>query len=310
MKILSSEDVQAALKYPDFIETLRETYGGEFTMPPRKVFLLGEGSHDAFAMLPSWTDKVIALKAFTYFPGNTAPYKSLYSKIMIFDREHGVPLALVDGTTVTFWRTAGISALASRFLSREDSDTLLVLGTGNLAPYLARAHASVRPLKRIRIWGRTPEKAQKVAADLDAELDGIGVTAVPEIEPACGEADIIVSATGSTEILVHGDWVKEGTHTDFLGNHHKDKRECDTALVTKARVFVDSRDNCFNEAGEILVPIEEGVFAQEDVVGELADLCRGDVPGRRGDREITLFKSVGTALGDLAGARVVFEAAG
>ncbi len=152
MKIISPEAVHAALSYPALIDALQQAYGRKYNMPPRNVYLLDDqgGSHDAFALLPSWSDSLIAVKAFTYFPDNPKPaYKSLYSKIMLFDRKHGEPLALVDGTTVTFWRTGGISGLASRLLSRPDSETLLLLGTGNLASYIIRAQASVRPLKRI-----------------------------------------------------------------------------------------------------------------------------------------------------------------
>jgi len=116
VKIISAEEVHEALKYPDFVNILKEAYSGSYTMPQRKVFLLEEGSHDAFALLPSWNDNVIGVKSFTYFPHNEDPYKSLYSKILLFDRKHGEPLALVDGTSVTFFRTAGVSALSSQFL--------------------------------------------------------------------------------------------------------------------------------------------------------------------------------------------------
>ncbi|MBB5352112.1 1-pyrroline-2-carboxylate reductase [NAD(P)H] [Haloferula luteola] len=310
MKIFEEDHVHAALSYPAFIGSLREAFAGDFTMPARQVMKLDPNSehHDAFAMLPSWNDEVIALKAFTYFPENPEPYRSLYSKILVFDRRHGVPLALVDGASVTYWRTAGVSALAADVLARKDAESLLLLGTGRLAPYLIRAHASVRPLKRIAVWGRRPEKAQEVVETVKSEFPEIDFQVASELPTACGEADVIVSATGSSEILVRGAWVKPGTHTDFLGNHHADKRECDTELVTRSRVYVDTRINCFREAGEILVPIQEGAFSKDLVIGELAELCRGRAPGRQSDEEITLFKSVGCALGDLCGALAVHRA--
>ena len=141
MKTIGPEEVHAALSYPALVDALQETFSGEFNMPPRNVFLLDEqsGSHDAFAVLPSWNTDLIGVKAFTYFPSNSEPYKSLYSKILLFDRAHGEPLALVDGTTVTFWRTAGISGLATRLLARKDAENLLLLGTGNLAKYIILA---------------------------------------------------------------------------------------------------------------------------------------------------------------------------
>lgn len=304
MNVITADQVHAALRFPDFIDALQGAFAGHHTMPPRQVMLLdgASGSHDAFAMLPSWNDEVIALKAFTYFPDNQPPRRTLYSQILLFNRESGEPMALVDGVSVTCWRTAGVSALASRHLSRPDSETLLLLGTGRLAPFLIRAHASVRPLKRILVWGRSPEKAAALVTAVAAEFPSLEFRIVTDLAEACRAADIVVSATGSQDILVRGEWISPGTHTDFLGNHHADKRECDTAMITRSRVFVDTRANCFKEAGEILVPVEEGVFTTDQVVGELSELCSGSVPGRGTTEEITLFKSVGCALGDLCGA--------
>ena len=199
MKILTAEDVHAALSYPAMVDALQEAYSGSFNMPPRQVFLLDDqpDNYDAFAVLPSWNDELVAVKSFTYFPDNPKPkYASLYSKIMLYDRKHGQPLALVDGTSVTFWRTAGISGLASRLLSREDSKTLLLLGTGNLAPYIIRAQLSVRPIDRVMVWGRTLANAQAVVEQLAKENDAVRFEVADDLQAACGEADIIVSATG------------------------------------------------------------------------------------------------------------------
>jgi 1-pyrroline-2-carboxylate reductase [NAD(P)H] len=309
MKIISAEEVHNALKYPDLLDTLQEAYAGQFTMPQRKVFLLDEnsGSHDAFALLPSWNENVIGVKAFTYFPENEAPNKSLYSKILLFDRKVGEPIALIDGTSVTFWRTAGVSALASRFLSRENSETLLLLGSGNLAPYLIKAHVSVRPIKNVIIWSRTKANAQKMCSQMAAEMSDINFEVADDVETSCPKADIIVAATGSPDIIVRGEWVKEGTHTDFLGKHHATKRECDTDLVLKSKVYVDTYVNCYSEAGEVLVPIEEGAITKEDIKGELAELCAGKAELRTSDSEITLFKSVGSALSDLVAANKAYQ---
>lgn len=309
MKIISADDVHAALRYPELVHDLQDAFAGSFIMPPRKVFLLDEkdDNHDAFALLPSWNESLIGVKAFTYFPNPDPGYKSLYSQILLFDRTHGEPLALVDGTSVTFWRTAGISGLASHLLSRPDSQTLLLLGTGNLAPYIIRAQASVRTLKRVLVWGRTPANAERVVEQMSAELESVELSVTDDIQTACAEADIVVSATGSHEPLVQGDWIRAGTHTDFIGNHHATKRECDTALVVKSKVYADSRDNCFKEAGEILLPISEGAIDETHVVGQLTEMCQGTVPLRANDDEITLFKSIGMALSDLVGAGSAFR---
>lgn len=312
MKLFDSDQVHQALRFPDFIDRLEGCFAGDFIMPPRQVMPLSPGGpgHDAFAMLPAWNDEVIALKAFTYFPDNEAPDLTVYAKILIFDRKRGIPLAMVDGTSVTYLRTAGVAALAARLLSREDSEEMLLINTGRLAPYFVRAHASVRSLKRLRIWGRNAAKAARLAAELAPEFPDLEIAAVAEIEGGCATADIIVCATNSHQPLVRGEWVRPGTHANFFGNHHADKRECDTSLVAKSRVWVDSMENCMREAGEILVPIQEGSITADHVLGELRDLCRGDSSGRQGADEVTFFKSVGCALGDLAGAKAVYDSAG
>lgn len=310
MRVITAEEVHAALKYPDLVDALQDAYSKAFSMPPRQVYLLDddESNHDAFAILPSWNQQVIGVKAFTYFPNPKPGNKSLYSQILLFNRDGGQPLALVDGTSVTFWRTAGISGLATRFLSRPDSETMLLLGTGNLAPYLIKANGSVRDLKRVLVWGRDAAKAQSVIDGVRLDLPDVEFSVASDLSEACGQADIIVSATGSHEPLVSGDWVQPGTHTDFIGNHHATKRECDSKLIAKSKVYVDSRVNAFKEAGEILVPISEGVFSKEDVVGELTEMCAGSVPLRESADQITLFKSIGMAMSDLVGASCVFRA--
>ena len=310
MKIFTADQVHQTLAYPGFIDTLASTFGGNFTMPPRQLMPLAPGGpgHDVFAMLPAWNDDVIALKAFTYFPENQAPDLTVYAQILLFGRKNGAPLALVDGTSVTYRRTAGVSALASRFLSRTDSEEMLLINTGRLAPFLIDAHASIRPLKRIRIWGRNAAKANQLAQKLGQDRPGLEITAIDRIESGCATADLIVCATNSPEPLVHGAWVRPGTHTDFIGNHNPEHRECDSALIAKAKVWLDSKTNCFREAGEILIPIAEGKITADHILGDLAMLCRGEAPTRSSDQEITLFKSVGSALGDLAGARAVWEA--
>lgn len=316
MKIISADEVHAALSYPKLVDALQDAFAKDFKQPPRQVFLLDEvaDNFDAFALLPAWNDKVVAVKAFTYFPSNKPPNDLLYSKIMVFDRANGEPLALVDGTTCTFWRTGGVSGLATRLLSRKDSSTMLLLGTGNLSTYMIRANASVRPLKKIMVWGNPDglppvADAEAVISRVEAELPDVAFSVATDLESACGQADIIVCATSSPEILVKGAWIKEGTHLDFIGNHHANKRECDTEVITKARVYVDSYVNAFKEAGEILLPIEEGVFKKEDVVAELSEMCSGQATLRTDDKEITVFKAIGQALTDLVAASLANSAA-
>jgi 1-pyrroline-2-carboxylate reductase [NAD(P)H] len=309
MRVIEAADVHRVLDFPALVEALRQAFAGPAGMPRRMVFRLDEGkSPDAFAVLPAWNEEVIGVKAFTYLPGNAAKGRDiLHSKILLFDRETGRPLDLVDGTSVTYWRTAAVAALAADYLARRDAERLLVCGTGNLAPFMAQAHASVRPIRAIGIWGRNRAKAERVVTELRRRLPDREIEAMSDLEAAARAADVISCATGSHDPIILGAWVRPGTHTDFIGNHERDGRECDTELVVKSRIYVDSRANVLNEAGEILIPITEKRLREEDIVGELTQLCSGAVAGRSNSEEITLFKSVGTALSDLAAARLVTQ---
>ncbi|CAN5633330.1 ornithine cyclodeaminase family protein [soil metagenome] len=309
MRVIEATDVHRVLEFPALIEALRTAFGGPAGMPRRMVFRLdGDASHDAFALLPAWNSEVIGVKAFTYLPGNAAKGREvLNAKILLFDRETGRPLDLVDGRSVTFWRTAAVSALAADYLARPDAERLLVCGTGNLAPYMALAHAAVRPIRQIGIWGRSAERAARVVDELRSRRPDLDVQPVGDLAAAAGEADVISCATGSHEPIIRGSWLRPGTHADLVGNHERSGRECDTELVVRSRVFVDSRANVLNEAGEILIPISEGRLHEDDIVAELAELCSGAAAGRAGPDEITLFKSVGTALSDLAAAHLVAQ---
>lgn len=312
MKIINTEQVQSSLTFDELIPSLKQSFSKPFHMPRRQVHLLApedHSKHDAFALLPSWNEDVIGNKMFTYFPDNAANYDlpSLFSKIMLFRRETGEPLALVDGTSVTYWRTAAISALASQLLSRKDSQHLFLFGTGNLAAYLLHAHISVRDLKKITIWGRSADKVQKLISEFSPLYPNISFYTSLDVAQEVPYVDIICCATGSKTPLFDGELVSKGCHIDCLGNHMVDARECDSVVVTKARVFVDSLANTLNEAGELLIPISEGVFKADDIVGELADMCIQPEILRQSANEITLFKSVGTAISDLVAAYLVYQ---
>ncbi|GIU18416.1 ornithine cyclodeaminase [Shewanella colwelliana] len=312
MHTIHAKDVNAALDFSSLIDALQEAFAKPAGMPQRQVFPLDQnGMHsDAFAVLPAWNDKTIAVKAFTYFPDNpkkSPQLASLYSKILIFNRLTGEPQALVDGTSVTYWRTAAVSALGAKYLARENAQHLLVFGTGNLATYMALAHSTVRPITTITVWGRDPNKAQNTVNAIKKVRPELEINVCDNIEQCVRSADIISCATGSPTPLFPAEWVKSGTHVDLIGNHNHDRRECDTALITDNEVYVDSKLNVFAEAGELLIPVDEGVYSLDRVKGELSQLCSGTVHGRQTDSQITVFKTVGTALADLVGAQLVFE---
>lgn len=312
MKIISTEQVQRSLTFTELIPLLKQSFSKPFHMPTRQVHLLDpddHSKHDAFALLPSWNNDVIGNKMFTYFPNNDAQHNlpGLFSKIMLFKRETGEPLALVDGTSVTYWRTAAISALASQLLSRDSSKHLLLFGTGNLAAYLLHAHISVRKLNKVTIWGRSANKVQQLINKFSQLYPNISFYTSLDVNQEIPFVDIICCATASKTPLFDGEQVSKGCHIDCLGNHMVDARECDTVTITKARVFVDSLTNTLNEAGELLIPMSEGVFKAEDIVGELADMCKKPDILRKSNDEITLFKSVGTAISDLVSAYLIYQ---
>ncbi len=312
MKIISAEQVHQHLNFEELIPLLKHSFSRPFSMPQRQVHALApeqSDNHEAFALLPSWNEEVIGNKAFTYFPDNAKKHDlpGLFSKIMLFKRQTGEPLALVDGTSVTYWRTAAISALASQLLSRENSQHLLLFGTGNLAAYLLKAHLSVRDIKQVTLWGRNSDKVTTLIAAFTALYPEVSFKASIELDAEVANADIICCATGAKTPLFDGNKVSLGCHIDCLGNHMTDARECDTTTVTRARVFVDSLKNTLNEAGELLIPIAEGAFNKAAIVGELADMCKEPQILRQSADEITLFKSVGTAISDLVAAYSVVK---
>ncbi|WP_105168313.1 ornithine cyclodeaminase family protein [Pseudoalteromonas sp. T1lg23B] len=306
MRVISSDQVHQTLSFKSVINELQQGFAKPAGTPPRHVYPLAESSADAFAVLPAWNDEFIGVKAFTYFPNNASEgYDSLYSKIMLFERCHGVPLALIDGTSVTLWRTASVSALASQYLSRRDAKHLVFFGTGKLAPYMIKAHLAVRDLNKVTVIARNSTKAAKLIERLRAECPDVEFVIGQSNEITIASADIVSCATGSHVPLFDGSWLKEGAHVDLIGNHHADCSECDIATITRATVFVDSKVNVLKEAGELLIPIAQGVFNANNVVAELSEMH--NMTWQRQSHEITVFKSVGMALSDLITASLVYR---
>ena len=228
----------------------------------------------------------------------------MHGTYLLLDAATGMPVALLDGTALTLRRTAAASALAAGFLARPDSAVHLMVGTGALAPHLAAAHRAVRPIRETRIWGRDPKKAAALAARL--ANSGIAAAPVSGLEEAVAAADIITCATLAREPLIRGAWLRPGTHLDLVGGYTPDMREADDEAISRARVYIDT-DAALREAGDIVQPLRSGHLARERIVGDLFDLVRGICPGRRDPAEITLFKSVGSALEDLAAAQLVVD---
>ncbi len=311
MRILSAADVEGALDWDSLVERLRRAFRRGAEVPVRHHHEIANpgGPEGTLLLMPAWQAGLhIGIKIVTIFPDNDARgLPSVMGAYLLLDGKSGAPIALIDGPMLTVKRTAAASALASSYLSRPDCERLLMIGTGSLAPYLIMAHASVRPICNVLIWGRSPDKAARLAKRLDRP--DFRVAATDDLEAAVRGAHVISCATLSKDPLVQGDWLQPGQHLDLVGAFRPDMRESDDTAIRRARVFVDTRDGALAEAGDIVQPIESGVLDPDDVAGDLFDLTRGERAGRRFYDQITLFKSVGTALEDLAAAELAAERA-
>ncbi|WP_111637570.1 bifunctional Delta(1)-pyrroline-2-carboxylate/Delta(1)-piperideine-2-carboxylate reductase [Marinomonas shanghaiensis] len=311
MQIIDAHAVNQVLTFEALIPAINKTFQQAFGMPQRQMYPLPGGTaekHDTFAVLPAWTEDVLGVKSFTHYPEN--PQKGLLTvaaQVLLFSRSTGAPLALVDGTSLTYWRTAAVSALAASYMAREDASTLLLFGTGELAPFMAIAHASVRPIHTVYVHGRSDEKMRSVQQKIKAIRPDLNVQVCHHYESVITGIDIVSCATGSPTPLFNSALLAAGTHLDLVGNHHRTCRECDSATVKMSRVIVDSRLNVLNEAGEILIPLAENCIEESHIQGELAELCSSTIKGRLNNSETTLFKSVGTALADVASAYLVYQ---
>ena len=311
MRILSAADVEGALDWDGLVERLRRAFRRGAEVPVRHHHEIANpgGPEGTLLLMPAWQAGLhIGIKVVTIFPDNDArSLPSVMGTYLLLDGKSGAPIALIDGPMLTVKRTAAASALASSYLSRPDCERFLMIGTGSLAPYLIMAHASVRPICNVLIWGRSPDKAARLAKRLDRP--DFRVAATDDLEAAARGAHVISCATLSKDPLVRGDWLQPGQHLDLVGAFRPDMRESDDTAIRRARVFVDTRDGALAEAGDIVQPIESGVLDPDDVAGDLFDLTRGERAGRRFYDQITLFKSVGTALEDLAAAELAAERA-
>ena len=320
MKIFSAAEVDQALDDVALIDRLNALFRAGCEMPVRHHHPIrapnGPESADAMLLLmPAWstgTGSRIGIKLVTVFPDNgKRSLPSIYGQYLLLDGETGASLALLDGTMLTKRRTACASGLASRYLSRPDSASLLMIGTGALAPHLIRVHAKVRPIERVAIWGRNAAKAESLAAELSMSLPTalgrkVEVRAVADRRSALADADIISCATLSRTPLVEGEGLRAGQHVDLVGAYTPEMRESDDKAVWRARVYVDTRAGALKEAGDIVLPLRNGTIDEDDLIADLYELSRGQQTGRlAGDATtITLFKSVGAALEDLAAAEL------
>ena len=316
MRTIDAVTIDRVLTRADMVEALAAGFREDVVTPVRHHHpLTRAGEADGMLLLmPAWSDTsaaiaedaVMGVKLVSVIPGNASRgLASVVGAYVLMSAVTGEPLAVLDGTRLTLWRTAAASALAAGHLAREDASTLVMVGAGALAEHLIEAHAAARPIRRVLIWNRSADKAVALAATFAGRT--FTAEAVGDLDAALAEADIVSAATMSVDPIIRGAALRPGTHVDLVGGYTPAMREADDTTIARARVYVDTRAGALREAGDLTRPIAAGTLKVEDVVGDLADLCRGRVAGRTSAEEITLFKSVGTALEDLVAARLVWR---
>lgn len=308
MRVVAASTVESVLEVEPLVERLRQMFRAGAIVPPRHHHTVRvPGAPDATMLLmPAWQEgRFLGVKVVNVFPGNGAKgLPSVVGSYLLMSGHTGEPLAVIDGRMLTLRRTAAASALASTYLSRADARRLLMVGTGALAPHLILAHATVRPIREVMVWGRTPGKAERLAHSLTSRY--FSVSATTDLEAAVRGADIISCATLARDPLIRGEWLQPGQHLDLVGGFTPEMREADDAAIDRARVYVDT-PQALKEAGDITQPLASGLLDEKMIAGDLAELTQGRVHGRSFYNQITLFKSVGTAIEDLAAAVLLFE---
>ena len=305
VQVLTAAEVHAALEWGALSDALEAAFASGAQVPVRHAHALG--AHDSLLLMPAWNARLLVTKIVTVIPDAA---HTVQATLLACDRHSGRPLAVLDGEAVTLRRTAAASALAARHMARPDASRLLVVGAGRLSPWMARAHAAMRPgLRQVDVWARRPASAHAVARGLRGE--GLPAHAVEgDLEDAVRAAHIVCCATTSREPLVREAWLAPGTHLDLVGGFRPDMREVDDAAVARAHVVVDTLEAALAEAGDLVQPLARGVIGAGHVAADLGMLVRGRVVGRPDAGALTLFKSVGTALADLAAAELVIHGRG
>jgi ornithine cyclodeaminase/alanine dehydrogenase-like protein (mu-crystallin family) len=315
MLVVNDSEVRQILTMKECIQVMEEALislaRGEVLLPLRPVMWLPEKVGGALAMMPSYRSNPsgMAVKIISVFPGNRdTPYDSHQGAILLFDTAHGQMLAMIDASSVTAIRTAAVSGVATKWLAREDANDLAILGSGVQARTHLESMLCCRNIKRIRVWSRNPGHAREFAAK-ESERLNVMIDAFPEGKDAVKNAQIVCTTTSSQHPILLGNWIAPGAHINAVGASIPTARELDSFAVSKSCLFVDRRESALNEAGDFLIPRNEGLISEAHVLGELGEVLLGGIHGRRTPQEITLFKSVGIAIEDLAAAQFIYRKA-
>lgn len=313
MLIVNAAETRRLLPMAQCVEVMdramRAASAGSIAAPERIIAPLADGV-SYFILMPGSTagSAVYGAKVVNVHPANpSAGRPAVQGFVTLFDARTGEPAALIDGAEITRIRTAAASALATRMLSRSEARSHGILGAGVQAASHLEAMACVRPVTRVIVWARKYNKALRFAAE-QAERHGIEVTAAESAETAAA-CDIVSVVTNSPEPVLRGSWLRPGAHLNLVGSHEAEHREADTDAVTRAAVYVDSRQGALREAGDLLIPIAEGRFSPARILGEIGEVLAGTAPGRQDEQQITLYKSLGIIAQDLFAAEHVLRQA-
>ncbi len=312
--IVSQADVPALLPMGECIDVMMKALAGlargEALMPLRSVMWLPERV-GALGTMPAYAGDrgVMGLKVISVFPGNHGTeFDSHQGAVMLFETKHGRPLAIIDATSVTAIRTAAVSGVATGLLAREGAGDLAILGSGTQARVHLEAMRLVRPIRRVRVWSRNREHAALFAAR-EGQHHGLTIETSSTAQDAVNDADVICTTTSSAEPVLRGEWIAPGAHINAVGSSVPFARELDTAAVVRSRLFVDRRESTVNEAGDFLFPKKEGAIGDDHIRGEIGEVLIGRAAGRGSADEITLFKSLGLAIEDVASAHHIYTRA-
>jgi ornithine cyclodeaminase len=313
--VLDSRQIRELLPMTECIELMADALSalarGEVYQPLRTIIRPPE-ARGLLGLMPAYRageQGAFGLKAICVFPENPAKGKDAHQgAVMLFSRETGELLALMNASEITAIRTAAVSAVATRLLAREDAQQLGIIGAGVQARTHLAALGAVRPVRRARVACRNIEHAEQLAREMQAKCS-FPIEAVRTNEEAVREADVIVTATSSLEPVIDKDWISPGAHVNAIGTHSPNSREIDSATMAAARIFVDRRESALNESGDYLLAAKEGLVTAESILGEIGELLVGTKTGRRSSTDITLFKSLGLAIEDVVSADYVYKKA-
>lgn len=310
--IVTAEQIHQCIQPAALVDKLQAAFASEINTPKRQHFDIENPlceRETTLLVMPSWqVGSDIGVKLVTVVPeADKFNLPSIQGTYVLLDAVRGGVKAVLDAPSLTAKRTAAASALASRFLSSESASTLLMVGTGTLAPELIKAHCSVREIKKVLVWGRTQEKASKVKKITEAWSSNLEIEVINDLQQGVEQADIISCATMSMTPLIKGNWLRPGQHLDMVGAYRPDMREADDDVVKRCRIFVDNVKTATIETGDLAIPLAQGVISEQSIEADLFSLSKGLFDVNRSHRDITFFKSVGHALEDLAAAQLVME---